>query len=490
MRDFPISISPWTCLLLVILLGPLSVYVGGEEDLTLGAASLAFLLLPTCVAALSGSRKIVWVTATLAAASCLAELVVGRAAENELADLLFPIFAAGVLLACNLFIALSAEQLHRKLRELSAQVHDYLRQLYESDRRTAAGNSAAGERAEAAGEPVNHAMLLLTLQDVGRRISSNLDLDTLIPTIVNTASTLLKCGQCQIFLWDAENQILRNPLPDRNRRGNDYIPHPQLGMAGWVLAQRHILTRQDIHNDYTLRHILEEEPLPPDAAAPLSVGGELLGLLVLHDVEDESPNFTRLLYILSNMSALGIKNAQLFKRIEEMARRDGLTGLLNHATFQENLRKLADQSEQQGRPLTVVMSDVDHFKKFNDTHGHQAGDHVLREVARLWQAVMPDYAVLARYGGEEFICALPGDDTGRAFELAELLRRTLADFPMSFEGRQLQVTASFGVAELGRPARNIADVIRSADEALYKAKQGGRNQVCSQTGMVPLSVER
>jgi diguanylate cyclase (GGDEF)-like protein len=123
------------------------------------------------------------------------------------------------------------------------------------------------------------------------------------------------------------------------------------------------------------------------------------------------------------------------------------------------------------------MSDLDHFKKLNDTYRHQAGDHVLRETAALWRAVLPDTAVIGRYGGEEFICALPRDDLDRATELAELMRRQIESYVFDFEGWQLHVTASFGVAQLGRPAQTAHELIRLADEGLYAAKATGRNRV-------------
>jgi diguanylate cyclase (GGDEF)-like protein len=191
-----------------------------------------------------------------------------------------------------------------------------------------------------------------------------------------------------------------------------------------------------------------------------------------------SPHIARLLPIFANVCALGVKNAQLFRRIDEMARRDGLTGLWNRAEFNASLDRLCRKAQEHGRPLCVVMSDVDHFKRFNDTYGHQAGDHVLREVSRLWKASLPDSAVVARYGGEEFIAILPEANGPRARELAESLRAELQAFPLTFEGQELHVTASFGIAELAQPATDPTEVVRLADEALYVAKKSGRNRVC------------
>ena len=170
-----------------------------------------------------------------------------------------------------------------------------------------------------------------------------------------------------------------------------------------------------------------------------------------------------------------------------MASRDGLTGLYNHATFQEKLHQMIEQANSQSTSLSIVMSDIDHFKSFNDSYGHQAGDFVLKEVARIWDTVMPENAILARYGGEEFIGVLVDHEYSQALQIAEDLRETLENCPILFEGQQLQVTASFGVSELNQPASTTNELVKVADEYLYKAKENGRNQVA---GLVPNSTRK
>jgi diguanylate cyclase (GGDEF)-like protein len=307
----------------------------------------------------------------------------------------------------------------------------------------------------------------------------SLDPDVLFDTIISASKASLKCETCHVYLWSPADATLRNALGPRTR---GEAPRPDNGMAGWVVENRQILTRSAVESDYALRSLRDEDPGMPDAIAPLTVGGELLGLLIVDGIEQESPTFMRLLYILADMYALGIKNSQLFKRIEEMARRDGLTGLFNHASFHEELQRLFDSASSGSWPLSVVMGDIDHFKELNDTYGHQAGDHVLREVARLWNTVLPEGAKSARYGGEEFICALSGEERTKALELAELLRRRIESHVFDFEGRRIHVTSSFGVADV-RQASTMPMLVRFADEALYAAKQSGRNRVmCSRAG--------
>ncbi len=318
--------------------------------------------------------------------------------------------------------------------------------------------------------------LLLALQEVGWRVASDLDLSTLYQTVGHTTQRLLRCKKCVTLLWNGQTNSLSDPLV-ANWDGQAAGLNVDRGMTGWVIKNRHLLIRTGVENDPALKHLRRPEEQHIDAIAPLAAGTELIGLLVLEGVDTATPQFHRMLQLLANVSALAIKNARLFQRIAEMARHDGLTGLLNHASFQERLRELVDHAQCSRKPLTLIMSDIDCFKSINDAHGHPVGDQVLREVARTWRKVAPEDAVVARYGGEEFVCAVSGMSLERASDLAEELRQTIEALPLSFDKGILTVTASFGVAELGQPARNATELIRLADDALYQSKRAGRNRV-------------
>jgi diguanylate cyclase (GGDEF)-like protein len=326
------------------------------------------------------------------------------------------------------------------------------------------------------------AMLLLSMQQIGHRLSSELEMDALVAAILGTAKDVLRCKHAELHLWNARDGRFINAAAPEARSTPESVQSvltlaaPLPASFEWVRRHRRILMRRDVQAGKIDAAELSETPLPA-ATAPLSVGDDLVGLLIVDGSEDEGPTFIRMLHILANHCALSLKNSQLFRTIHEMARRDGLTGLLNHAPFLDELERLVDEANANDQPLTLVMSDLDHFKDFNDNYGHQAGDKVLQEVGRWWQAIMPNHASLGRYGGEEFICVLPGETLDRGMELAEMMRAALAEHPVSHNGVQLHVTASFGVAELRRPAPNATRLIRLADKALYRAKDAGRNRV-------------
>src|SRR5690606_15441797 len=113
------------------------------------------------------------------------------------------------------------------------------------------------------GGKISYPMLLLALQDISRRVSTNRDWESLIPIIINTAKVTLECRQCEVYLWNRRGKTLYNALPNRLRERSEYTPHPTKGMSAWVLEQRQILTRASIQNDYNLCRILDEDPHAP-----------------------------------------------------------------------------------------------------------------------------------------------------------------------------------------------------------------------------------
>ncbi|MDY0004381.1 MAG: diguanylate cyclase [Polyangia bacterium] len=172
-------------------------------------------------------------------------------------------------------------------------------------------------------------------------------------------------------------------------------------------------------------------------------------------------------------------NAQLAK----LAVTDGLTGLFNHRHFQERLAGEVERTGRTGEPVTLLMIDVDHFKAYNDTHGHQAGDKILCEIASLLGTGRRVNDVVARYGGEEFAILLSGTERKAGALVAEYLRRRVAE--RGFPGGETQpggrLTISIGVASSPDDARDPRALLRAADVALYQAKALGRNRVVSTT---------
>ena len=156
---------------------------------------------------------------------------------------------------------------------------------------------------------------------------------------------------------------------------------------------------------------------------------------------------------------------------------DGLTGIFNKRYFMEALEKEMSRAQRYGRALSILMFDIDLFKRVNDTYGHLAGDYVLQALARLISTRSRREEIFARYGGEEFVIILPETLKDGALELAEQLRRRVASYTFVFEGEEIPLTISIGVATTINEGITEAELIKKADEKLYLAKSEGRNCV-------------
>ncbi|MDQ4131315.1 MAG: sensor domain-containing diguanylate cyclase, partial [Actinomycetota bacterium] len=174
----------------------------------------------------------------------------------------------------------------------------------------------------------------------------------------------------------------------------------------------------------------------------------------------------------SSHAALALDNAWLLERVQELAETDGLTGIANRRTFESVLELEVTRAFRNGDKVSLVMADIDHFKKLNDTYGHQTGDQVLREVAAALGQGCRDIDIVARYGGEEFAVILPSCGEAEALEIAERLRQVVAGADTA-----VSVSTSAGVATYPVNAASSAQLVQAADEVLYESKRAGRNRV-------------
>ncbi len=216
------------------------------------------------------------------------------------------------------------------------------------------------------------------------------------------------------------------------------------------------------------------------AAVSLSLGssGDRETTLQLHPAAGGlEPETLRLAERLASQAAVALENARLHDVVQRQAITDDLTGLVNRRGFGGTLQAEVERARLFGEPLTVILADIDDFKRINDTFGHSVGDIVLHSFADLLRSHIRDGDVAARIGGEEFAILLPGADAGEAATVAERIRLSLSTFsvPVS-DGRAVQVTSSFGIAQLG-PSEAGDDLLRAADEALYRAKSDGKNRI-------------
>jgi diguanylate cyclase (GGDEF)-like protein len=199
-------------------------------------------------------------------------------------------------------------------------------------------------------------------------------------------------------------------------------------------------------------------------------------LLVLRDITNHRIAEDQLRDANARLQAHVSEIEALQDKLQEQAVRDSLTGLFNRRYLEETLQREIARAFRSGRPLGVVMIDIDHFKALNDTHGHRAGDMALQALGQLLAANTRGGDVACRYGGEEFVVALPGATLEVAHERAERLRRAVETLRVDYAGATLSLTISAGIAAYPVHGDRVDEVLDNADQALYQAKNGGRNR--------------
>lgn len=226
----------------------------------------------------------------------------------------------------------------------------------------------------------------------------------------------------------------------------------------------------------------QEERLPDFAtflAVPMRHQQKSIGALLMaaNNKEAFTSHQARVLSILCNQAAVSLENAAILKKMEELAITDGLTGLYNHRYFQDAMDKELDRSSRQQQVFSLLLMDIDHFKSFNDSFGHPAGDFVLKSLAGLLRNSGRKIDTLARYGGEEFAAMLPGIDAKNARKTADRWRKAVQRAAFKWEGKTFALTLSLGFSTFPADGRTKEEIIERADKGLYTAKEAGRNQV-------------
>lgn len=326
-----------------------------------------------------------------------------------------------------------------------------------------------------------------------RRVLSVMDPSAVIPERVRSAFDVFSGGVmivdpvCRVML---ANAALRHWMGDPADEGlnsrvvetlawfKDVLPADR-SQHPWVRAMATASVEEGVHLEFllpsgeTLRTVVSASPIKDGA-------GKVRGCLVTFDNVTSLHNLnTQLVKSMSELESAKREVDRKNTELQELATRDPLTGCLNRRSAFAKLDKLFMEAREGAQPLCCIMSDIDHFKLFNDKHGHAVGDQVLQAVTRSLGSALREVDLLCRYGGEEFLIILPGVDQAHACAVAERLRadvQTRAGSSIrSTSG--LEVTSSFGVATLGPDIIDPAQMIDRADQALYTAKKTGRNRV-------------
>lgn len=329
---------------------------------------------------------------------------------------------------------------------------------------------------------------LYTLYNISKVLSTTFETEQLLKEIVKKVSSDFSVEDVLIMLLDDKTQELfvassAGCLSEDicESMGSKKYKVGE-GLYGWAAMSGKARLIRDVHT--------EKDILPDDipcsetqsiVVVPFEVRGKIIGLLCGYK---KAPNFFErgdlsLFMAVAEHVALALENARLYKETKMMAITDGLTGLFNHRFFISRLNEEIKRAERYNRPLSLMMMDIDYFKHYNDTHGHQAGDEILRRMAELITKTIRTSDVAARYGGEEFVIISSETSKERAVQMAERIKKVIEDYPFSLKETQPNgnLTISIGVATYQVDAKNADELLKKADDALYRAKEIGRNRV-------------
>jgi diguanylate cyclase (GGDEF)-like protein len=327
---------------------------------------------------------------------------------------------------------------------------------------------------------------LAIMMDIGKAITSSLNLEEVLQVIMGKVGTLLEPKLWSLLLLDEESQelyfeIVVSPVADQLKQIRLKVGE---GVAGWVAAHGEPLLVAEAQSDprfspqidqlvsFTTKSII---------CVPLMVKERVFGVIeIINGLEDRSytePDLA-ILATIADFAAIAIDNARTYARINALVITDDLTGLYNARHFDMVLDLEVERAHRYGAPLALVFFDLDHFKQVNDTHGHLVGSRLLAEVGALVHRQIRSTDVAARFGGDEYVILLPSTDKAGALTMVGKLRQRLREHRFhADDGQSISVTASFGIAALPEDALSKLDLMRLADQAMYRVKGTTRDGV-------------
>ncbi len=317
---------------------------------------------------------------------------------------------------------------------------------------------------------------LEAINAVARQTTAVLDLDELLTVVCRLILEWFRVDHVAVLMSEGDFLRVRafeGRLTPKISMGAQLAPGS--GLASMALAQNKSIIENDVTNvESYIAGFVETQA---EMCVPLIFFGEKLGVLALDsagkdvfDVEDIQP-----LESVADICAAAIQNANYFERMRQLAYIDGLTGIHNRRYFEMRIVEELERAARFGGRMSVIMMDIDHFKRLNDEFGHLLGDEVLRNVSSILKLQLRKMDMVCRYGGEEFAVVVPETTGENALTVAEKLRRQIETH--HFPGVPRPVTISCGVADYPIHGLTRDEVVAAADAALYAAKQAGRNRV-------------
>lgn len=322
---------------------------------------------------------------------------------------------------------------------------------------------------------------LAALNQVASALTSSLSLREVLDEVMRCAIAFTHSrASCIAFFDQSEGLFKEWVTQGLSERFVSHMAFRRGGLADEAFTSGAYVLSNDLPGTrHQLSRLAREEGIRSFACLPLTFHNQPLGVLYVYrdDRDDFQPDEIELLATFANLAAGAINNARLYARMADLASMDGLTGLYNRRTFDERLVIEAVRCTRYKNRYSLLMLDVDHFKKVNDAYGHPAGDAVLRFLAELLRCqVRTTVDMVSRFGGEEFAILLPETDKVGAYCVAERIRLAMEESRIPLpSGESIGVTVSIGVCGYPDSGCSTEEIVANADKVLYRAKQEGRN---------------
>ncbi|TRO83715.1 diguanylate cyclase [Trichloromonas acetexigens] len=345
---------------------------------------------------------------------------------------------------------------------------------------------------EANAELTAHVNELSALFSLIQDMIGSLDLDVLFGRVLQIIKDVVPCDELLLLLYQDEERLQISKTLGLNpaRKYRELFDGRSILMEE-ISHRQECLHVRDLEEDQRFEDYLRDYPETRSLlCVPMILKEQILGVINLHkkEVGGFSEREIRLVQAITAQAAIAIENARLYQQTRDLSNTDSLTRLANRRFFQAALDKEFAQARRYGTNFSLIMIDIDHFKRYNDAHGHLQGDKVLRDVAQILQDNIRGIDLAARFGGEEFIILMPKTNKEGARAAAEKLRLCVAEreFMGAAESQpEGHLTLSLGIAEFPEDADSLETLQEQADQALYQAKKEGRNQTVAWNSTAP-----
>lgn len=311
---------------------------------------------------------------------------------------------------------------------------------------------------------------LVNIPDIVRSFISDLSFEEIVSSIFRLTKSLVEPEIIELYMLDVSTNSLILVHHYGSKKDQESVVKLGEGIIG-LAAENSMVVSQAVQH---LRGIDDIE-----FAAPILFKERLIGVMGLSKIKISDGNEMRFISMIADLAGVSLQNCEFLGTAKEEAITDALTGLYNRRYFFEKAREAAHKAIKHHSPISIFIFDIDHFKKYNDMHGHPEGDYLLKELSRILKENSREGDVTARYGGEEFIVLMPDTDKEGAVVYGEKIRKVIESYP--FRHREKQplgyLSVSGGVASFPFDGSSIEAVIRCADEALYESKRSGRNMI-------------